>query len=49
MNSRSMGNKKEKLELELLFYDLAGITETWWKDLHEQNVKITDILYLGRI
>lgn len=35
MSARSLGNKKEKLELELLFYDLAGITETQWKDLHE--------------
>lgn len=49
MNARNLGNKKEKLELELLFYDVAGISETWQEDLHEQNVNITDILYLGRI
>lgn len=49
MNDRRLGNKKDKLELELLFYDLASITETWWEDLHEQNVKIMDILDLGRI
>lgn len=44
MNATTLGNKKEKLELELLFYDLSSITETWWEDLHEQNVKSTDTL-----
>lgn len=34
-NARILGNKKEKSELELLFYDLTGITETWWEDLHK--------------
>lgn len=29
MNGRTLGNKKDKLELVLLFYDLASITETW--------------------
>lgn len=28
MNDRRLDNKKGKLELELLFYDLASITET---------------------
>lgn len=28
MNGRKLDNKKEKLELELLFYDLASITDT---------------------
>lgn len=27
--------KKLELELELLFYDLTSITETWREDLHE--------------
>lgn len=28
MNGRKLDNKKEKLELGLLFYDLASITDT---------------------
>lgn len=48
MNATTPGNKKEKLKLELLFYDLSSITEAWWEDLHEQNVKSTDTLIQAR-